>query len=132
MQSVKVLTWVPHEPRKEIPLEYIEQEFSPAIKRGGYVNRTRWKLPCVVDPDTILADGSGTELAHDIPSKFEVSVRGLEVRDRVRVSNIDFPPGVRPDPHKAPPLLIVANLKGKNVIAEAVDAAGDDGPEVLL
>ena len=24
MQSVKVLTWVPHEPRKEIPLEYIK------------------------------------------------------------------------------------------------------------
>ena len=115
----------------EIPLEYVEQEFSPAIKRGGYVNRTRWKLPCVIDVDTILADG-GTGLAHDIPAKFEVSVRGLEVRDRVRVSNIEFPPGVRPDPHKAPPLLIVANLKGKNLIADAASTGGDDGPEVML
>ena len=33
MQSIKVLTWVPHEPRKEIPLEYIEGALN-SVDRG--------------------------------------------------------------------------------------------------
>ena len=147
-----------HKLSLEIPLEYVDHDLSPAIKRGGYVNRTRWKLPCVVDPDTLIVQGAGgaaaegsgatwvatedhgydsqsgltttdLQIKEDIPQLFEVSVAGFEVRDRIRVSNITVPVGIEADASRgATHDLIVANVRGKNVVSMA-DGGDGDGDE---
>jgi hypothetical protein len=55
----------------------------------------------------------------DIPQYFEVSVKGFEVRDRVRVSNIGMGPGIEPHPTKAKHDHIVGNVRGKTVVSMA-------------
>jgi ribosomal protein L25 (general stress protein Ctc) len=131
-----------HLVKVDIPIEYVDHDLSPAIKRGGFVNRTRWKLPCRVNPDVLIGTANGEEthweatndsgydsksgltttnitLMDDIPQYFEVSVKGFEVRDRVRVSNIGMGPGIEPHPTKAKHDHIVGNVRGKTVVSMA-------------
>jgi len=121
--------------RVEIPIEYVDLELSPAVKRGGYVNRIRWKLPCVVDPNELLGgrdnSASSENFVHDVPAHLEATLKGFEVRDRVRVSNFRLPVGISPDYKKLQAYDIIANMKGKTVV-EQVSAVDDDVEEVLV
>lgn len=136
-----------------IPIEYIEQDLSPAIKRGGFVNRTRWKLPCQIDPDLLISapfdaewqatNDAGYDVAtgmttttdimlkREIPLFFEVSVAGFEVRDRIRVSNIGMSEGVEPHPTKSKHDVIVGNVRGKTVVTMA-EGGEIDGDEIAF
>jgi ribosomal protein L25 (general stress protein Ctc) len=138
-----------HLVKVDIPMEYIDHDLSPAIKRGGFVNRTRWKLPCTVNPDKLIMNEDDEEwvstndhgfdsqtgltttniqLMEDIPQYFEISVKGFEVRDRIRVSNISMGPGIEPHRTKAKHDVIVGNVRGKTVVsmAEGGDIDGDE------
>ena len=46
-----------HQLNVDIPIEYMDHDLSPAVKRGGFVNRTRWKLPCTVNPNDLIDTG---------------------------------------------------------------------------
>lgn len=121
--------------RMDIPVDYTDLELSPAIKRGGYVNRVRWKVPCIVQPDKLLGgraeNGTGGNLVHEIPTRLEVSLQGFEVNERVRISNLVFPPGVLPDTKRVEQYDIIANVKGKTVVAET-SAESVGGVEVMI
>ena len=121
--------------RVDIPIEYLDLDLSPAIKRGGYVNRIRWKLPCLVDPNELLGgwanEPTGENLVHDIPARLDATLKGFEVNERVRVSNFTFPPGVSPNHEKLGTYDIIANMKGKTVVEEVI-TADDEEEEVLV
>ena len=66
-----------------IPVEFINEEESPGLKRGGVLT--------VVRPEVELKVTAG-----DIPEKLVVDLAGTDVGDTINISNIELPKGTRP------------------------------------
>ena len=66
-----------------IPVEFLNEEESPGLKKGGVLT--------VVRPEVELKVTAG-----DIPEKLVVDLTGTEVGDTINISNIDLPKGTRP------------------------------------
>jgi large subunit ribosomal protein L25 len=66
-----------------IPVEFINREKSPGLKRGGVLT--------VVRPEVELVVTAG-----DIPSQLVVDLTGTEINDTIHISNIALPEGTRP------------------------------------
>ena len=67
----------------EVPCNFINDEESPGIGRGGVLNVVRYDIE-VYCPAT------------DIPEEFVVDLAGLDIGDSVHVSEIKIPEGVEP------------------------------------
>lgn len=61
--------------------QIVGEDTSPAMKRGGYVNRVRKHIRCLCPGD-------------QIPAFVEVNVGGLEVGEKVGLEALAFPQGV--------------------------------------
>ena len=66
-----------------IPVEFINEEAAPGIKRGGMLT--------VVRPEVELVVTAG-----DIPEKITVDLSGLQIGDTVTISAVDLPAGTKP------------------------------------
>ncbi|CAK4647399.1 hypothetical protein LEN26_015616 [Aphanomyces euteiches] len=66
-----------------IPLDYLNMEGSPGLKRGGYINNVRHEIPCTISSE-------------EIPAKLYVDVNGMHVGERIYLENITFPEHVKP------------------------------------
>ena len=66
-----------------IPVEFINEDDSPGLKKGGVLT--------VVRPEVELKVTAG-----DIPEKIVVDLTGLEINDVVTISAVDLPAGTRP------------------------------------
>ncbi len=66
-----------------IPVEFINEEEAPGIKKGGVLNAVR--------PEVELKVTAG-----DIPEKLVADLTGLEVGDTINISDITMPEGSRP------------------------------------
>lgn len=66
-----------------IPVEFINREKSPGLKRGGVLT--------VVRPEVELVVTAG-----DIPSRLVVDLAGTDINDTIHISNIALPEGTRP------------------------------------
>ncbi len=66
-----------------IPVEFINREKSPGLKRGGVLT--------VVRPEVELVVTAGA-----IPSQLVVDLTGTEINDTIHISNITLPEGTRP------------------------------------
>jgi large subunit ribosomal protein L25 len=66
-----------------VPVEFINQEASPGLKRGGVLNIVRHELDlkCPVE---------------NIPEHISIDVTGFEVGDSIHISHVKLPEGVRP------------------------------------
>ncbi|OQR96746.1 50S ribosomal protein L25 [Achlya hypogyna] len=80
-----------------IPLDFLNQESSPGLKRGGYINNVRHDIPCTVNTD-------------EIPTTLDVDVNGMHVGARIYLENITFPENVVP---QIAPRAVVATIAGK-------------------
>jgi len=67
----------------EVPVQFINDEESPGLKRGGVLNVVRYEV------EVICAAGN-------IPEIFIADLTGLDIGDSVHISNIDLPEGVTP------------------------------------
>ena len=67
----------------EVPCNFINDEESPGIKRGGVLNVVRHTLELSCRADAI-------------PNEIVVDLTGLEIGDSVHISQIDLPEGVTP------------------------------------
>ncbi len=67
----------------EIPVDYINEDICPGIKRGGALNVVRHMVEVYCR-------------ARDIPEKIVVDLAGLEIGDSVHISEVDLPDGVEP------------------------------------
>ena len=65
-----------------VPVHFIDQDLSPAIKRGAVLNIVRHELELVCD-------------AAVIPDEITVSLKGLEVGDSIHISAVTLPAGAK-------------------------------------
>lgn len=67
----------------EVPVEYVGEDVSPGIKRGGVLNIVRHEVEVWCD-------------AQNIPEKIVADVSGLDIGDVLHISDVDLPEGVTP------------------------------------
>ena len=67
----------------EIPIEFLNQEKCPGLKKGGVLNTVRRLVELSCN-------------ANNIPSKLEFDLIDSEIGDAVKISNIVLPEGVNP------------------------------------
>ena len=67
----------------QIPVETINEDKAPGIKKGGIINLVVHKLECYVDPE-------------NIPEKIELDLTGKEIGESFLLDNIQLPSGVKP------------------------------------
>ena len=67
----------------QIPVEIINEDKSPGIKKGGIVNLVVHRLECMADPEFI-------------PEKIELDLTGKEIGDSFLLDQIGLPTGIEP------------------------------------
>jgi large subunit ribosomal protein L25 len=68
----------------KIPIVYINQEESPALKRDGYIIPVNKFVECMVEEGV------------PIPEALELECTGLQLKDVIRLDRLIFPDGVKP------------------------------------
>ena len=63
-----------------VPVNFIDEEASPGLKRGGVLNVVRHELELVCD-------------AARIPDQITISLEGLEIGDAIHISQVSLPEG---------------------------------------
>ncbi len=66
-----------------IPVEFINREKSPGLKRGGVLTVVRQEVELVVT-------------AGDIPERLVIDLSGTQINDTLHISNVTLPAGTRP------------------------------------
>lgn len=65
----------------EVPIEFVDQDKSPGLKRGGVLNIVRHQLDVTVS-------------AGNIPERITISCEGFDVGDSIHISAVKLPDGV--------------------------------------
>ena len=97
----------------EVPVEFINDEACPGLRRGGVLNVVRHDVEVYC-------------LADNIPEKITVDLTGLQIGDSVHISAVSLPQGVRPTIDRdftiatiaAPTLMTKETDEGEEVEAE--------------
>ncbi len=94
-----------------IPVEFVNEEEAPGIKKGGVLT--------VVRPEVELNVTAG-----DIPEKLVVDMTGLEVGDTITISSITLPDGAKPTIDRD---FVIGNLSAPSALrsGDDEDDAGD-------
>lgn len=96
-----------------IPVEFINEEAAPGIKRGGMLT--------VVRPEVELEVTAG-----NIPDKITVDLSGLVIGDVVTISSVDLPEGAAPTVDRD---FVIANISAPSGLASADNAEGEGDEE---
>ena len=67
----------------EVPVEFLNQETCPGLKKGGVLNLVRREVELSCN-------------ANNIPNKLQFDLINSEIGDSIKISNIDLPDGVIP------------------------------------
>lgn len=94
------LRYFPGKPIK-IPLVYINEEESGALKRGGFVVPLRRHIICVVDEGV------------RIPDAIEVDCTDLNLKDVIRMDRLIFPDGVKASKKEREDRFLVGTVFGR-------------------
>ncbi|SIO55625.1 LSU ribosomal protein L25P [Rhodovulum sp. ES.010] len=97
-----------------IPVEFINEDTAPGIKRGGVLT--------VVRPEVELVVTAG-----DIPEKITVDLSGLDIGDIVHISDVTLPAGARPTITDRD--FVIANISAPSGLRSAEDE-GEEGEDV--
>ncbi len=92
-----------------IPVEFVNEEAAPGIKKGGVLTVVRSEVELVVT-------------AGEIPEKLVVDLTGKNIGDVIHISEVDLPAGAKPTIDRD---FVVANLAAPSGLA----AGGDDEAE---
>jgi len=94
-----------------IPVEFLNEEAAPGIKKGGVLT--------VVRPEVELIVTAG-----DIPEKLTVDLTGLTIGDTVTISAIELPAGTKPTIDRD---FVIANIQAPSGLRSAEDEeAGEE------
>ncbi|MEO0679392.1 MAG: 50S ribosomal protein L25/general stress protein Ctc [Pseudomonadota bacterium] len=93
-----------------IPVEFINEETSPGLKRGGVLT--------VVRPEVELKVTAG-----DIPEKLVVDLGALDIGATITISAIDLPKGTRPMITDRD--FVIANIQAPRGLVASDDGDGD-------
>ncbi|KIC36860.1 50S ribosomal protein L25/general stress protein Ctc [Leisingera sp. ANG-M7] len=99
-----------------IPVEFVNEDQAPGIKKGGMLNVTRPEVELVVT-------------AGDIPEKLVVDMAGLNIGDVVTISSIELPSGAKPTIDRD---FVIANIAspGGLTSSDDEDGEGEEGEAV--
>jgi len=95
-----------------IPVEFVNDETAPGIKKGGVLT--------VVRPEVELRVTAG-----EIPDHITVDLSGLEVGDTVTISSVDLPSGAKPTIDRD---FVIANISAPSGLRSSENEE-DDGEE---
>ena len=84
-----------------IPVEFINEDTAPGIKRGGVLTVVRSEIELVVT-------------ASDIPEKVTVDLTGLDIGDVITISSVTLPEGSKPTIERD---FVVANISAPRGLA---------------
>jgi large subunit ribosomal protein L25 len=93
-----------------IPVEFINEEEAPGIKKGGVLT--------VVRPDVELMVTAG-----DIPEKITVDLAGMNIGDIVHISDVALPEGSRPTITDRD--FVIANISAPSGLRAAEEEEGE-------
>ena len=93
-----------------IPVEFINEDAAPGIKRGGMLT--------VVRPEVELVVTAG-----DIPEKITVDLTGLQIGDTVTISSVDLPAGTKPTIDRD---FVIANIAAPSGLSASEDEEGGE------
>ncbi|MFS4582186.1 50S ribosomal protein L25/general stress protein Ctc [Phaeobacter sp. C3_T13_0] len=99
-----------------VPVEFINEEEAPGIKRGGVLSAVRPEVELVVT-------------AGDIPEKLVVDLAGLNVGDTVTISSIKLPEGAKPTIDRD---FVVANISAPSGLKSADNEESAEEAEVAV
>lgn len=94
-----------------IPIEYLNREKSPGLKRGGVLTEVRHDLELLVT-------------AGKIPEKVQIDLTGTEINDTIHISQVKLPAGTSPvitDRDFA-----IANIQAPSGLRSEENESGDD------
>lgn len=66
-----------------VAVNYIGRDKSPGLKRGGFLNILKRKIQCYCNP-------------MDIPTEITVDVSQTHIGEKIKISNITLPSGIKP------------------------------------
>jgi large subunit ribosomal protein L25 len=85
----------------QIPIVYVNEEESPAMKRGGFIAPVKRYVSCMVDEGV------------PIPERLELECTGLQLREVVRLDRIIFPEGVKISKQVKPDRFVIGTVFGR-------------------
>ncbi len=103
----------------EIPIEFLNQDKCPGLKKGGVLNTVRRLIELTCN-------------ANNIPSKLEFDLIESEIGDAVKISNITLPDGVAPtisDRDFVIATLVPPTVEVETKTEEASEEAAAEGTE---
>ena len=92
-----------------IPVEFLNEEAAPGLKKGGVLNAVRPEVELIVT-------------AGDIPDKLTVDLTGLDIGDTITISAITLPEGSKPTIDRD---FVIANITAPSGLRSA-ENEGDD------
>jgi large subunit ribosomal protein L25 len=97
-----------------IPVEFINEEEAPGLKKGGVLTIVRPEVELVVT-------------AGEIPEKITVDLTGLNIGDVVTISSIELPGGAKPTIDRD---FVIANLAAPSGLrSDENEEGGEEGAE---
>lgn len=93
-----------------IPVEFVNEEEAPGIKKGGVLTVVRNEVELLVT-------------AGDIPEKLVVDMTGLDVGDTINISSVDLPAGAKPTIDRD---FVVANISAPSGLRSSENEADDE------
>ena len=103
----------------DLPIEYTNEEESPAMKRGGFIAPVSRYVPCVIEEGV------------DIPKHVELDCTGVTVGDVVRMDRIVFQEGVNVSNHIDVKGFLVGTCFGRRRGEDEEEGFEKDGGEEL-
>jgi large subunit ribosomal protein L25 len=95
-----------------IPVEFLNEDAAPGLKKGGVLNAVRPEVELVVT-------------AGDIPEKLTVDLSGLDIGDTITISDITLPAGSKPTIDRD---FVIANISAPSGLRSS-ENEGDDEAE---
>jgi large subunit ribosomal protein L25 len=99
----------------KIPIVYINEEESPALKRDGFIIPVNKFVECMVE------EGA------PIPEALELECTGLQVKDVIRLDRLIFPDGVTPSRRVDQETFVIGPVAGGRGGASATDDETEEG-----
>lgn len=103
----------------EVPVEFLNQETCPGLKKGGVLNLVRREVELNCN-------------ANNIPDKLQFDLIASEIGDSIKISNIDLPEGVKPtitDRDFVIATLVPPTVEVETKPAEAAEESGEESKE---
>ena len=103
----------------EVPVEFLNQETCPGLKKGGVLNLVRREIELSCN-------------ANNIPDKLQFDLINSEIGDSIKISNIDLPEGVIPtitDRDFVVATLAPPTVEVETKPAEAEEESGEESKE---